>query len=157
MLEDDTKTISSLDDLVNDSLLKEREATFSISFSTKKNKDRSAGLVVRVVKPVPQVERLVTMRLVPCLIMEEVDWHGNVVLGVQQRMVRVFTFREAASRPCSLHLRFCQIQVLTCRRYLSRADASCPLSTEKAPFGCERILCILQQKLQHWTRYKVGR
>ena len=88
MLEDDTKTISSLDDLVNDSLLKEREATFSVGFSTKKNKDRSAGLVVRVVKPVPQVERAIGVRLITGVVVEEVNGDRKIPLRVQQSKVK---------------------------------------------------------------------
>jgi hypothetical protein len=75
MLKNDTKTIGSLDDLVNNSLLEEREATLSVSLSTKKNKDRSARLVICVVKPVPQVEGVIAVRLVTCLIVVKVDGH----------------------------------------------------------------------------------
>jgi hypothetical protein len=53
--------------------LEEWEAALSIGFSAKKNKDRSARLVVRVVKPVPQVEGIVAMRLVSCLVVEKVN------------------------------------------------------------------------------------
>jgi hypothetical protein len=112
MLENDAQSLRSLSDLVNDTLLEKGKTACSVGLSTEKHKNRTARLVVRVIEPVSQVEGLVAVRLVPCLVVEEVDWYGDVVLWVQQRRVCVFAFCQTP--PClgSLYLVICELCLL---------------------------------------------
>ena len=82
MLENNTQTISSLSDLVNNTLLEEGKTACSVGLSAKKNEDWTAGLVVRVVEPVSQIEGRIAVWLVPSFVVEEVDWYRDVVFRI---------------------------------------------------------------------------
>ena len=124
MLKNDTQAVRSFGDLVHNTLLEKGKTARSIGLSAEKDEDRTAGLVVRVVEPVPQVEGLVAVRFVPSLVMEEVDWHGDVVLWVQQRGVCVFAFGEASLCLGSLYLAVCKLCLLWNRSLLDNGVCS---------------------------------
>jgi hypothetical protein len=73
---------------MNDTLLQEWETTSTISLTSEKHEDWTAGLVVGVVKPVPQVERAIRVGLITGVIVEEVNGDREIPFRVQQGKVK---------------------------------------------------------------------
>jgi hypothetical protein len=118
VLQNNTETLSGLDHLVHDTLLQERKTSSSVSLASEQDENWATRLIVSVVKPVPQVEGTVRVRLVTSFVVEKVDRHRDVAFRVQQGQVEIIVaLVEAATSLCVLNLQLCQlVTVLSSRR-----------------------------------------
>jgi hypothetical protein len=89
MLENNSNAMCSYCQIVKQALLQVYQTPRSIRLSRLQNDHRSAGFVVCRIEPVSQIEEIAAVGFVEGVIVEVVDWDGEVVGGVEKSGVRV--------------------------------------------------------------------
>jgi hypothetical protein len=105
MLENNTNTMCSHCQIVEQAFLQVYQTSSSIRLSRLQDDHWSAGSVVCRIEPVSQIEEIATVRFVEGIVVEVVDWDGEVVGGVEKSGVRVSLSKFAGGYCCSLELR----------------------------------------------------
>jgi len=83
VLHNDTDSPRGFGELLDDAFLQKWKTAYTTSFAGKQYNDGTAGLVVCGIEPVTEIEGPIGMRLIARIIMEMVNWHGEIVCGIE--------------------------------------------------------------------------